>query len=124
MKDAPYRASFFVGRENMKRFLLLAAWSLLVSTRVQAQQAMSMATVVVVPAYGEVKAANDEVHATFFIEEQDKEKAQAASRVNQKMRQGMDILKKEDSQAVLATRGYYTYPTYADEQQPSGVPRK
>jgi predicted secreted protein len=51
-----------------------------------------------------------------MIEEQDKDKAAAASRVNQKMKQGIEILKREDPQASLKTRGYYTYPVYAEEQ--------
>ncbi|RZI43082.1 DUF541 domain-containing protein [Herbaspirillum sp. HC18] len=73
-------------------------------------------TLVIVPAYGEVRQANDEARATLMIEEQDKDKSVAASRVNLKMKQGTDIVKKEDPQAVLKTRGYYTYPVYADDQ--------
>lgn len=73
-------------------------------------------TLVVVPAYGEVRHPNDEARVTFMIEEQDKDKAAAASRVNQKMKQGVEILKREDPQASLKTRGYYTYPVYADDQ--------
>jgi len=80
--------------------------------------AQTSGTLVIVPAYGEVRAPNDEAHATFMIEEQDKDKSAAASRVNQKMKQGADIVRKEDQQAQLKTRGYYTYPVYADEAQP------
>jgi predicted secreted protein len=72
--------------------------------------------VVVIPAYGEVRHPNDEAHATFMVEEQDKDKAAAASRVNRKMKQGTEIAKKEDPQAILKTFGYYTYPVYSDEQ--------
>lgn len=72
-------------------------------------------TLVVVPAFGEVKHPNDEALATLMIEEHDKDKAAAASRVNQKMRQGIAIVKREDPQAELETRGYYTYPVYADD---------
>jgi predicted secreted protein len=75
-------------------------------------------TLVVVPAFGTVKHANDEGHLTFMVEEQDKDKAVAASRVNQKMKQGMEIVRKEDPQAVLSTRGYYTYAVYPEETQP------
>jgi predicted secreted protein len=32
------------------------------------------------------------------------------------MKQGMEILKREDPQAVLSTRGYYTYAVYPDDQ--------
>ena len=70
----------------------------------------------VVPAFGEVKHANDQAVATFAIEEQDKDKAAAASRVNQKMKQGVELLKKADPQASLKTQGYYTYPVYPEER--------
>lgn len=73
-------------------------------------------TLVIVPAFGEVRHANDQAVLTLLVEEQDKDKAVAASRVNQKMKQGMDIVRKEDSQAVLSTRGYYTYAVYPEEQ--------
>ncbi|MBC7415906.1 MAG: SIMPL domain-containing protein [Herminiimonas sp.] len=78
-------------------------------------------TLVVIPAYGEVRQANDEAHLTMSIEEQDKDKTVVASRVNLKMKQGVEILKREDPQAVLRTRGYYTYPVYPDEPQPKGT---
>src|ERR1700716_343981 len=77
----------------------------------QAQAALQTnGTLVVVPAFGEVRHVNDEAHVTLMIEEQDKDKAAAASRVNQKMKQGTDIVKRQDPQATLKTRGYYTYP--------------
>jgi len=79
----------------------------------------------VVPAYGEVKHANDQAVVTLAIEEQDKDKAAAASRVNAKMKQGADIVKKEDPQASLKTQGYYTYPVYPEERVlPNGQPAK
>jgi uncharacterized protein len=78
--------------------------------------AQTSGTLVIVPAYGEVKQINDEAHVVFSVEEQDRDKTAAASRANQKMKQGTDILKREDPQGVLQTRGYYTYPVYADDQ--------
>ncbi|GGI16128.1 SIMPL domain-containing protein [Oxalicibacterium faecigallinarum] len=78
--------------------------------------AQTSGTLVIVPAYGEVKHANDQAVLTLMIEEQDKDKSVAASRVNQKMKQGMEIVRKQDPTAVLSTRGYYTYAVYADEQ--------
>lgn len=82
-------------------------------------------TLVVVPAYGEVKHANDQAIVTLAIEEQDKDKAAAASRVNTKMKQGLEIVKKEDPQASLKTQGYYTYPVYPEERMlPNGQPVK
>ncbi|TFW15792.1 SIMPL domain-containing protein [Duganella callida] len=73
-------------------------------------------TLVVVPAYGEVKHANDQAVVMLAIEEQDKDKAAAASRVNTRMKQGVEIVKKEDPQASLKTQGYYTYPVYPEER--------
>lgn len=75
-------------------------------------------TLVVVPASGEVRHANDEAVLTFMVEEQDRDKAAAASRVNQKMKQGAEIVKRQDPAAILQTRGYYTYPVYPDNQAP------
>lgn len=97
---------------------LIAASALAFCAASQAQpsaQAGTSGATIVVPAYGEVTRANDEARATFAIEEQDKDKAAAASRVNQKMKQGVEILRREDPQAKLQTRGYYTYPVYAEE---------
>ena len=42
---------------------------------------------ITVSAYSEVKQTNNQAHAIFTIEEQDADKAVAASRVNQKMNQ-------------------------------------
>ena len=101
-------------------FLLGCTWLLAVSAAfAQAPQAgpQTAGAVVVVPAYGEVRQANDEARLTFTVEEQDKDKAQAASRVNARMKRGTEILKREDPGARLQTRGYYTYPVYADEGQ-------
>jgi uncharacterized protein YggE len=72
-------------------------------------------TAVLVSGYGEVKHPNDEARAVLMIEEQDKDKAAAASRVNQKMRQGTELVKRADPDAVLQTYGYYSYPVYADQ---------
>lgn len=83
-----------------------------------APAAQTSGTLVIVPAFGEVRHPNDEARVTFMVEEQDKDKAAAASRVNLKMKQGTEVLRKEDPKAVLKTGGYYTYPIYADEGQP------
>ncbi len=72
-------------------------------------------TLVVIPAYGEVRHANDEARVTFAVEEQDKDRTAAVNRVNQKMKEGIALLKREDATAMLETRGYYTHPVYADE---------
>jgi uncharacterized protein YggE len=103
----------------MPRFMTLVHLLLLSSISLLAQaqtEGISAGTLVIVPAYGEVKHGNDEARITLMIEEQDKDKAVAASRVNQKMKQGADIVKREDPQALLKTRGYYTYPVYPEDQ--------
>ncbi|WP_019141365.1 SIMPL domain-containing protein [Noviherbaspirillum massiliense] len=91
--------------------LAAAGWNACAQAPVQ-----TAGTLVIVPAYAEVKYPNDEAHVTFMIEEQDKDKSVAASRVNQKMKEGIDIIRREDPQATLRTRGYYTYPVYPDDQ--------
>lgn len=99
----------------MTRFLASLMF-FVTSVAAHSQPAMQTSgTLVIIPGYGEVKQANDEARATLMVEEQDKDKTAAASRVNLKMKQGTDIVRKEDPQAVLKTRGYYTYPVYADD---------
>lgn len=101
---------------RLKNMLLALACATATATSFAQTPVQSSGTLVIVPAFGEVKQANDQAHLTLMVEEQDKDKAVAASRVNQKMKQGMEIVRKEDPQAVLASRGYYTYAVYAEEQ--------
>ncbi|TNC78932.1 DUF541 domain-containing protein [Janthinobacterium lividum] len=104
---------------------LLAAAAATVALSAQAQTLPTSGTLVVVPANGEVVHANDQVTVTLAVEEQDKDKAAAASRVNQKMNQGAAIVKKADPQAVLKTQGYYTYAVYPETAPlPPGVAPK
>jgi len=102
------------------KWLVLLTLSLALPGQAVAQtrpaQLQTAGTVVTVSVVGEVRHPNDEARATFMLEEQDRDKAAAASRANQKMAQGMQLLRRADPQAVLKTRGYYTYPVYADEQ--------
>jgi len=95
------------------RTSLLVA-SLLLATGAHAQS-VTAGTLVVVPAFGEVTHANDEATLTLAIEEQDKDKNAAASRVNQKMKQGADIVRSADPSAKLKTQGYYTYAVYPED---------
>lgn len=100
---------------------LAAAAALAVAGLASAQTLPTNGALVVVPAFGEVKRANDQAVALLAIEEQDKDKAAAASRVNQKMKQGAELIKKADPQASLKTQGYYTYPVYPEERpMPNG----
>ncbi|KAF1035197.1 MAG: hypothetical protein GAK35_04216 [Herbaspirillum frisingense] len=82
----------------------------------QAQTVQTTGTTVVVPANGELSVPNDQARVTLQVEEQDKDKTVAASRVNQKMKQGIDTLKRQDPQATLKSYGYYTYAIYAEPQ--------
>lgn len=95
---------------------LLAAAFVLGSVQAHAQAVPTAGTTVIIPATGEVTAPNDQAVATLAIEEQDKDKAAAASRVNTKMKQGLDILKAQDPHASLKTMGYYTYPVYPEDR--------
>jgi uncharacterized protein YggE len=104
---------------------LAAAAALAVAGIASAQTLPTNGALVVVPAFGEVKHANDQAVVILAIEEQDKDKTAAASRVNQKMKQGAELVKKADPQASLKTQGYYTYPVYPDERPlPNGQPPK
>jgi len=78
-------------------------------------------TMVVVPAFGEVKHANDQATVVFAVEEHDKDKNAAADRVNRKMKEGTEIVRRADPNAELKTQGYYTYPVYPEvPPQPVG----
>jgi uncharacterized protein YggE len=101
----------------MKNIAAAAAVSFALAAQAAPADAVpTTGTLVVVPAFGEVTRANDQAVATLAIEEQDKDKAAAASRVNLKMKQGQDIVKKADPQAKLKTQGYYTYPVYPEDR--------
>jgi uncharacterized protein YggE len=101
----------------MKNIAAAAAVSFALAAQAAPADAVpTTGTLVVVPAFGEVTRANDQAIATLAIEEQDKDKAAAASRVNLKMKQGLEIVKKADPQASLKTQGYYTYPVYPEDR--------
>ncbi len=95
------------------------AWSVW-PTGAVAQTAQFNGTQVIVHALGEVRHANDEALLTLLVEEQDKDKSAAASRVNLKMKQGMEIVRREDPSAYLKTRAYYTFPVYPEQAVPNG----
>jgi uncharacterized protein len=108
---------------SRNKLILLSALALAfgLQTSAQAQAASTnvpvaatVGTLVIVPAFGEVKRANDEATVTFSVEEQDKDRAAATARVNQKMKQGTDIVRAQDPQAELKTVNYFTYPVYPE----------
>jgi predicted secreted protein len=94
---------------------VVAAW-LVLATSVQAQS-VAHTTLVQVMAKGEVTVPNDLAVMVLMIEEQDKDKVAAASRVNQKLKQGTEIVRASDPKAELKTDAYYSYPIY-QEQRP------
>lgn len=98
---------------SLSKSLILA--SVLLAAGGAQAQSVSTGTLVVVPAYGEVTRANDEATLVLAVEEQDKDKNAAASRVNAKMKQGTDLVKSADGSAKLKTYGYYTYPVYPED---------
>ena len=98
----------------MKSGSIIAAVLVATLSSVSASAQQTKGTIVSISGTGEVRADNDQAHVSFFIEEQDKDKDAAASRVNQKMKQGTEILKKMDPDGKYATRGYYSYPVYAE----------
>ena len=104
---------------------LFLATALVLAAQVHAQTQIPLSSggaLVIVPAFGEVSHANDQAIATFAVEEHDKDKLVAAARVNQKMKQGTDIIRREDPQATLKTQGYYTYPVYPEQRPlPNGA---
>lgn len=108
---------------NLLKTIFAAAVAIGLTAPAHAEAPSSAGALVVVPAFGAVTQANDQAVATLAIEEQDRDKAAAASRVNQKMRQGMEIVRREDPRASLKTQGYYSYPVYPDARKPDGAPR-
>ncbi|MFC5462065.1 SIMPL domain-containing protein [Massilia niabensis] len=79
-----------------------------------AAPASTAGALVIVPANGEVRHANDQATVTFAVEEFDKDKVAAAARVNRKMKEGTEIVRRADPKAELKTQGYFTYPVYPE----------
>ena len=76
---------------------------------------------IVLPATGTVRQANDQVTVVMTAEETSKDKAVAQSRVNLKMKQGLALLKQADPQASFKTESYSTYPVYPEQTAPSST---
>ncbi len=103
---------------------VLHAQQLPAASATSAAAAKVNGTILTLPAFGEVRLANDQARLVFMVEEQDKDQAAAASRVNRRMKEGTELMKRLDSQGLLTTRNYYTYPVYAEEKTPSGKVRQ
>ena len=92
----------------------------LATSMVHAQALPSTAgALITVSATGEVKQRNNVAHITLQMLEQDKDRSVAASRLNQKMKQGIALVKRDDTSAVLTTRGFATMPVYPEAPQRS-----
>jgi uncharacterized protein YggE len=100
----------------MRKLLAVMSIALLPLPVLAQQPAQTSGTLIVLPASGEVRHANDLATLLFAVEEQDRDRAAAASRVNQKMKQGVDILKSRDPSAQLKTQAYSSYPVYAQPE--------
>ena len=109
---------------SLPKILAVAGLAFAAHAAANAQGAPTTAgTLVIVPAIGEVRAANDQATVTFIVEEHDKDKQAAAARVNRKMKEGTEIVRRLDPKAELKTQGYFTYPIYPDppvEPLPAG----
>lgn len=82
----------------------------------------SSGMLIVLPASGTVRQANDQVTIVMTVEDTNKDKALAQSRVNQKMKQGLALLRQADPQASFQTQSYSTYPVYSDQSTQPRVP--
>jgi uncharacterized protein YggE len=94
--------------------LVLAAHVQVHAAAAPANLPATAGTLVIVPANGEVRHANDQATVTFIVEEHDKDKQAAAARVNRKMKEGTEIVRRADPKAELKTQGYFTYPVYPE----------
>lgn len=112
----------------LKEFFVMAALSgaVLASAPVQAQTVMSSpGAEIVIPAYATVSLPNNEATVLFVAMEEDKDKAAAASRVNDKMKRATAIVRQMDPGARLQTAGYDTYEVYSEElRHPDGSLKK
>jgi uncharacterized protein YggE len=100
---------------SLPKMFLIA--SLVLAAHANAQSAAAPATtgtLVIVPANGEVRHANDQATVSFIVEEHDRDKNAAAARVNRKMKEGTEIVRRADPKAELKTQGYFTYPVYPE----------
>ncbi len=69
-------------------------------------------TIVLLRAEAETFVDNDEARVSIFVQEQNANRATAASEVNRKMRDAIDRVKKNDPTADVRSTGYYTNPEY------------
>lgn len=100
---------------------LLATIALATSTAHAQTLPSTNGALITVSATGEVKQRNNVAQITLQMLEQDKDRSAAASRLNQKMKQAIALVKRDDPSAVLTTRGFATVPVYPDAPQRSAT---
>lgn len=101
------------------KFIYLIFLSILTSLTAAQTIPAPNGTTIRVAAYGEVKRVNDEAYLFFSTEEEDREETIAASRVNQKMKEAIALIKRLDPDAKLQTSGYHTYPIFPNTENNS-----
>ena len=69
-------------------------------------------TIVLLRAEAETYVDNDEARVSIFVEEQNADRAMAASAVNRKMADAIERVKKDDPTADVRSTGYFTNPEY------------
>jgi len=69
-------------------------------------------TIVLLRAEAETYVDNDEARVSIFVQEQNANRATAASDVNRKMSEAIDRVKKGDPSADVRSTGYFTNPEY------------
>ncbi len=100
---------------GMRPWILMAA--LLCSAGAGAQSRLpAEGTLVVIKASGEVAQANDEVSLTLSVDEQNPNKNVALSTINQKMKKGVEAVRKLDPTAKLTTQDYRLFTVYREEK--------
>ncbi len=98
---------------------------LMLATQAMAEpDIVTAGTVVIVPAMGIVSRPNNEVVVRFTAQERDKDRSVAASKANQKLKLGIETIKREDPQASLRTRDYDTSPVYPTDKNTGDPDRR
>jgi len=77
-------------------------------------QQMSAGSQVLVSGRADIKVVNDQAVISFYAEEVDKDKTLAATRVNQKMKAGIEFIKREYKEIELTTRNYHSSQVYEE----------
>ncbi|HEY0065033.1 MAG TPA: SIMPL domain-containing protein [Telluria sp.] len=105
---------------SLKKLVLLTL--LPIAMHSQAQTALATpGTLVTVSGSSQISHPNDQATVVFTVIEQDKDKRAAAARANQKMKEGIEILRREAPNATLKSGGYLVYEKFADRDSSSAA---